>query len=304
MKKITLLITAFILAIGVQAQVISFEEEEGYELGNIDGQNNWITTGQENGPNVEGQEVTDELSSDGENSFKITPLPEFGPQQGAIIGGFYNLEEPLDPSEANISYDIYIEGEADGLGSEFMLQLTDNAGGYHQAWINFSYDGSILVYEEEGGSLDPIEIGQWEGETWYKIGVNLDGETATFYIDEDEVYTGQNWATAPIDQIRFVHDNYDYSAYLDNLNLNDEDLGIEEFEKYGFTYFTQNNELIMNAETQINQVVLYNILGQKVVDQNVNSTSANIGLGSLNAGVYIAKVSVNGQVQSFKFTVN
>src|SRR5699024_4768358 len=254
--------------------------------------------------NIDGREVTDELASDGDNSFKITPLPQFGPQQSAIVVGFYNLEETLDPDDLSISYDIYIDGQADGNGSEFMLQLTDDAGGFHQAWVNFSYDGTILVYEEDGGSLFPIEIGEWKGETWYKIGIYLDGDTATFYIDGEEAYTGQNWATAQIDQIRFVHDNFDYNAYLDNLNLNDQDLGIEEFEKYGFTHFTQNNELIMNSETQIDQVVLYNILGQKLIDQDINSTSANIDLGSLNAGVYIAKVSVNGQVESFKFTVN
>jgi len=59
MKKITLLITLFILAVAVQAQVVSFEEEEGYSLGNIDGQNNWVTTSVGEGePNIDGQEVT------------------------------------------------------------------------------------------------------------------------------------------------------------------------------------------------------------------------------------------------------
>ena len=64
MKKISpFLVFIFACSFGINAQNISFENTEGYTLGNINGQNNWSTPIDNNGF-ITNQVITDEISSD------------------------------------------------------------------------------------------------------------------------------------------------------------------------------------------------------------------------------------------------
>ena len=42
------------------------------------------------------------------------------------------------------------------------------------------------------------------------------------------------------------------------------------------------------------------MLGQKVIDQNVNATTSQLNVSNLATGAYIMKVSVNGQIGTYK----
>lgn len=77
-------------------------------------------------------------------------------------------------------------------------------------------------------------------------------------------------------------------------------MGIADNKIKGFEYFTQQNVLKISADKSFSNIDLYNILGQKVLSQKLSNTEENISLSSLNTGVYLAKVNVNGKMASFK----
>ncbi|NNM08778.1 MAG: T9SS type A sorting domain-containing protein, partial [Flavobacteriaceae bacterium] len=50
----------------------------------------------------------------------------------------------------------------------------------------------------------------------------------------------------------------------------------------------------------IEDVVIYNLLGQQVISQDVNTTSLQLDTSSLSTGAYLMRVTVNGQVGTYK----
>lgn len=68
MKKITFLLF-FLSFIGFSQQTISFEENEGFSLGNLNNQNDWEVTEGSDGV-LTNQVISNEHASDGSYSFK------------------------------------------------------------------------------------------------------------------------------------------------------------------------------------------------------------------------------------------
>jgi len=75
-------------------------------------------------------------------------------------------------------------------------------------------------------------------------------------------------------------------------------VGTNEFK--GFNYFVTNNELSLSANTSMEKVALYNMLGQQVVSQKLNSNNETVSISGLQSGVYIATVSIDGVSKTFK----
>lgn len=70
----------------------------------------------------------------------------------------------------------------------------------------------------------------------------------------------------------------------------------------GFTYYPNpaSSTVTLNSVDTIESVAVYNILGQKVIDTSINALNADINVANLAQGAYIMKVSVNGQVGTYK----
>lgn len=83
----------------------------------------------------------------------------------------------------------------------------------------------------------------------------------------------------------------------------EQNMGVEDHDLASFTHFTQNGQLFLESAAQIEGVAIYNLLGQQVINTNINATSGSIDLGSLSSGIYVTKVNVNGQTKAFKFSV-
>lgn len=79
-------------------------------------------------------------------------------------------------------------------------------------------------------------------------------------------------------------------------------LGLEDIKaEKVLEHFVNNNTLTINAENAIDQVEIYNMLGQSVKTVNPAQNSANVDLGDLNSGMFISKVTIEGKTQTFKF---
>ncbi|RMA64899.1 GEVED domain-containing protein [Ulvibacter antarcticus] len=84
---------------------------------------------------------------------------------------------------------------------------------------------------------------------------------------------------------------------IDGTNLGTPNNTIE-----GFSYYPNPTEGTLNLTSvdNIESAAIYNMLGQKVIDQNIDATTSVLDLSSLATGTYIMKVSANGQVGTYK----
>ena len=82
-------------------------------------------------------------------------------------------------------------------------------------------------------------------------------------------------------------------------------LSIEDQYFNDFNYFVDtNSQLVLKASTSLENIQLFNLLGQQVISQKLSNTNETINIASLDAGIYIAKVSIQGKSKSFKIVKN
>ncbi|WP_310991177.1 T9SS type A sorting domain-containing protein [Aequorivita marina] len=82
-----------------------------------------------------------------------------------------------------------------------------------------------------------------------------------------------------------------------------ENLGVTENNAFaGFSFYPNptSDVVHLKATSSIETASLYNLLGQEVLSVNMNTTSSELNLSGLTSGTYILKVSVNGEVGTYK----
>ena len=74
----------------------------------------------------------------------------------------------------------------------------------------------------------------------------------------------------------------------------------------GFSYYPNPSSDVINlsAKQNIEKAAIYNILGQKVIDQNINATSSRLNVANLNTGTYLMQVTVDGKTATYKILKN
>jgi len=124
----------------------------------------------------------------------------------------------------------------------------------------------------------------------------IEWEEFTFDLDNyagQDVYIAINHVAA--DQFGFQVDDFKVTA--DVLSVND-----EAFK--GFKYFIANGQLTLSANTAMERVALYNMLGQEVVSQKLASNNETVSISGLQSGVYIASVTIDGATKTFRIVKN
>jgi len=79
-------------------------------------------------------------------------------------------------------------------------------------------------------------------------------------------------------------------------------LGVENEVFNSFEHFMSNEVLTLKAASAMENVVIYNINGQVVLNKSLSSTTETVDLSAQATGVYIAKVTIDGAEKSFKIT--
>ena len=59
---------------------------------------------------------------------------------------------------------------------------------------------------------------------------------------------------------------------------------------------------VLNLEytSNMTSVAVYNMIGQQVINQQVNATAAKINMTELNSGTYVVQVVIDGTTQVLK----
>lgn len=83
-------------------------------------------------------------------------------------------------------------------------------------------------------------------------------------------------------------------------------LSVESAEVRGFTHYvdTVNNNFVVNAQSNIESIEVYNLVGQVIAKASPNSTAGIADLGTVKNGVYFARVTLgNGKISIVKFAM-
>jgi hypothetical protein len=93
-------------------------------------------------------------------------------------------------------------------------------------------------------------------------------------------------------------------VYYDNLYLHKNTvLGTSSFEAEQISMYPNpaSTNFTIEAKQEMENVAVYNLLGQEVITSIVNSKTATIDVSNLEVGVYVVKTTINGNVSSARF---
>ena len=81
-------------------------------------------------------------------------------------------------------------------------------------------------------------------------------------------------------------------------------LGLEDFEADNFKYYYNKDTDVLTLKSStfnIDNIEVYTLLGQKVIDRKLSNTTENITLSNLVDGIYIAEVEIDNTTKAIKF---
>lgn len=176
-----------------------------------------------------------------------------------------------------------------------------NSNGYLYA-SNLSYGtpiGAALTFYSGGASFcagvgyaGSAFCGEGEG----YLGVRFDAGGGT---------THYAWVRVDIaDSSNFTVLDYAFESTPDTaINAGDVgSLGIGDQAFDAFSYLVDSNKVLnLSSTNQMESLVIHNILGQQVLEQQLSSTSEAIDVSSLRSGLYLATVTIDGIRKTVKF---
>jgi hypothetical protein len=93
------------------------------------------------------------------------------------------------------------------------------------------------------------------------------------------------------------------AARMDNLSITEKTLSTTDLSQFNFKSYPNPAKDVINlsAAKNINKIAIYNLLGQEVLNQELNSKTATLNVASFARGVYVVKADIEGAVGSYKF---
>ncbi len=159
------------------------------------------------------------------------------------------------------------------------------------AWKN----GSSTVYNTDSASTDPLrgpENGYLDnnGGVWtqHTVTVTAPADVDAFYY-EVRSYTN---STTHWDDLSFIENS---TAVITNN-------AIAGFSTYP-NPITNNTFTLTSASNEEKSVMIFNLLGKKVLDTRFSGIKSEINVAAMNAGLYILKVTEAGKIATKKLVI-
>jgi hypothetical protein len=191
---------------------------------------------------------------------------------------------------------------------ENLITPTLNLSGYSQVTLTFQYMASSTYVLSD----DPEE-----SYTLYIYGSTDNGASFTntpIFNLKNEDFESWTWTTATVDLTPLAGNanvklNFNYygmyggELYVDDINITGV-VGVNEFDNTVRVYPNPaNNVLNINANSNINRVEVYNMMGQMVGMYNVNDMNTQINTTNFANGVYTVKIETENGTSTKKFMV-
>lgn len=267
-----------------QTLEISFEEAEGYTLGSIHNQNGWEVTEGLDGI-LANQLVSDEKAKDGLWSFKNSEEMAYDWQWFPIFGAALEFDTPMNYKDFSISYDVLVT-ETMGADFEFVAWTVQNDEFVPVLGVGMQFQGEIYAIVDEDYAYETLENVGWTPNTWVNIKVDVNETEITYFINEEEVFSLDNYTQTDIYGFNMLHNNYGGDAYYDNFKVVQNALGVEDFVKEDIAVYPNPTQDKVNISYQglsdFQEILVYDSQGRLVGD----FTNQEINLENVEAGIY------------------
>ncbi len=301
MKKITLLlimcIAMFSLKTNAQDLSISFESTEGFTLGEINGQNGWVTNPTYS-PFVN---IVDTQSTDGSNALYFQDDPNGPIPNNGITGA---VSPAINFNDVTFTVDLFLESGANP--SEFDVILQSVASNAVTSRVVF-FDGDILVIDAVP-DLQFVNAGTYSSDLWFELKVEHDfvNGTIEYSIDNTVIYTGNLVNGTNIDQLLLFSSFNQTGVYVDNVNFTIPTMGAEEFNSRSIDIYPNPTTDIItikpNNTFKINALRIYDLSGKQFeAHLNPNYT---LNVDFLSSGTYVLVMDTDKGTKSAKFVKN
>lgn len=246
-------------------------------------------------------------------------------------------------SDGNTTYYILVHGFLNATGN-FTLNVDCTpvpppndmiANAIDVDQIGFPYTDSAVAMPAattENGNPAGCDLTGANG-VWYKFTTNVDGNadativspagasSVTFYTAADEnasetdltlVDQNSNQCAPGTSSSIFTLANQTYYVFVLNtggitdITIDATVLGVDENAIEGFSFYPNPTSNVVNlkAQSTIENATIFNVLGQRVITMNNNSATMELNVSNLSSGTYIMKVTVNGEVGTYKVIKN
>jgi hypothetical protein len=166
-------------------------------------------------------------------------------------------------------------------------------------WVPTGTDNELLVkiVNTIDGGEDLESLGTTVSGSWQSIDLDMTG------------FDGGNLANKEkITQILFDSEGRAATVYVDNFYFYRPEVlgGVSDEDLVTLNMYPNPTSDVLNisAQNTINNVEIFNVLGQKVMSMRIENTSAEINVSNLNAGIYLMKYEINNSTITKKFVKN
>ncbi|MFN1216211.1 T9SS type A sorting domain-containing protein [Chryseobacterium kwangjuense] len=285
-----------------QQQMVSFEALDGFYTGDINGQGTWISTPTGDFPaNVLNQTICADDASDGFHSLRIVKENTYGTQSIPIIGAFDNLPVMLPHNNFTVSFDMKMSQLN---GSVYSFQGVSSADEKFVVRLDFDSSGTIKVLKMVSGiPIMESASATWQPNLWYSITVMGTAADIKYYLNGILIYSGTAAEAIDMNQLRFVHDNAEGTAYIDNLKVyNQAQLSASDRDVNKNSVNIYPNPAVdfisVTASGKIKSSEIYDSAGRKV---QIGLESDKIEVAKLSAGLYLINIKTENGSFSGKF---
>ena len=146
-----------------------------------------------------------------------------------------------------------------------------------------NYDFVYIVESESGDVLLTPTSGVFDG-----LEVTGVGELGIYIVSDGSVDSSSNPAYVPV------------------FTLSCQTAGLDDLENNLFTYFPNpvDDQLIINAQKNVDEITIYNMLGQVVLSQQPNSLESLVDMAQMQTGAYFVQVSIDNSIETVRVLKN
>lgn len=280
-----------------QIQKISFENSEGYTVGNLGGQQGWTVWG---GLPVANAQVVNSNPTDGTRSFNMI-------SNGLVqdpCGIEKNITSLVTSNDVEISFDYNFAGLN---SSSYEIAIYNNALiSDYTAAFQIDYLTGTLSFRTNSGLVDGpvLAANQWHN---LKMIIKQSDNTLKYLANGTQIYSGALGVNKNVQAIDFVYDDYGTGFRVDNIQINNlpvlstDEVGKKELIKI----YPNPTAEILNIETdsKINSIAIFDAKGSliKNFQETGISNGKRIDVSDLISGIYMVKVKTSTSEFTKKF---
>ena len=157
---------------------------------------------------------------------------------------------------------------------------------------------SVIGLDAKDDATTQLEIGTFCANTGAKILA-----TVSFSAFNDDANLTTSTLTVTTNPANVLGDDTKYLTETFTVIINyDTTASVDQLEKFNFSYAPNPSKdfIKVSAANNIENVEIYNLIGQKMLSKNLNSNSETLNISHLAKGVYVMNVTIDGSKGSFK----